>query len=209
MVAFRHTLFEDLCAFTIGTVMISIGLVFLHAGGLMTGGTAGLSLLINYVTNVPIEVSFFLLNIPFYVLALRSMGGSFTAICFLAVATVSVMTKYHAGFLHLSGIDPVYAAVTGNLMLGVGMLILLRHSISIGGVGILSIYLSERLGVRVGYMQLFFDASILLASLAVVPGTIALFSLGGSFLLNGILAMNFRKDRYPAHGLVVKTRGEK
>lgn len=49
----RHSLFEDLFGLLVGTVLASFGLFLLHSSTTVTGGTAGLSLLLSYAFGVP------------------------------------------------------------------------------------------------------------------------------------------------------------
>ncbi len=47
MPATRHTLIEDVHALLIGTSFISVGLILLKAAGLVTGGIAGIALIVS------------------------------------------------------------------------------------------------------------------------------------------------------------------
>ena len=67
----RHTLIEDVHALLIGSSFIAVGLTLLKTAGLVTGGVAGVALIISYLTNWPVGTVFLVLNIPFYILAQR------------------------------------------------------------------------------------------------------------------------------------------
>ncbi|MGO7690470.1 YitT family protein, partial [Rhizobium ruizarguesonis] len=60
-------------------------------------------------------------------------------------------------FLTISSIHRAWAALLGGLLLGFCLLALYRHRASLGGVGILVIYLQERFGIRAGLVQLAID----------------------------------------------------
>ena len=53
--------------------------------GLLSGGTAGLAFLAHYLGGMPFSLAFFVLNLPFYWLAWKYMGGTFTFRTFVAV----------------------------------------------------------------------------------------------------------------------------
>jgi hypothetical protein len=74
----RHTPIEDLHALLIGSSFIAVGLTLLKAAGLVTGGVAGVALIVSYLTNWPVGTVFLVLNIPFYILAQRTLGWAFT-----------------------------------------------------------------------------------------------------------------------------------
>ena len=57
-----------------GTFLASLGLHLLHAAHAVTGGTAGLSLLLGYATGWPFWALFTLINVPFALLAVWRRG---------------------------------------------------------------------------------------------------------------------------------------
>ncbi len=193
-----HSRLEDAVALVIGTLVVSFGVHLLKQSGALTGGTAGLAFLIHYATGVRFGVAFFLINLPFYLLALRHMGRPFVIKTVLAVSLVSVFAEVHPLFLQVAHVNVFYAALFGNAVMGLGFLVLFRHRASLGGTGILALYAQERHGVRAGHVQLGIDLLILLASFAVVSPPLLLASVGGAMVLNTMIAMNHRPDRYLA-----------
>ena len=196
--ATRHSAQEDVFALVIATVLVSFGVLLLRQAGVMTGGTAGIALLIHYSFALPFGAVFFALNLPFYYLSLRRMGWLFTLKTFCAVGLVSFFSDQHAVFIHIDQLQPFYAAVLGNLILGVGFLILFRHKASLGGVNILALYLQDRYGFKAGWLQMGIDIGVLLASLTFISLPILACSILGAVLLNFIIAQNHRADRYSA-----------
>jgi hypothetical protein len=49
----EHRLYEDAMAFVVGTAMCALGILFLTHAGLITGQTAGLGVLLSYVSGGP------------------------------------------------------------------------------------------------------------------------------------------------------------
>jgi len=111
--------------------------------GLLTGGTAGLSLFVHYKTELEFGLIFFLINLPFYYFAIRRMGWVFTAKTFTAVFLVSAFSSLHERFIDIQALNPIYAAVFGAFLFGVGFIILFRHKASLGGFNILALYLQD------------------------------------------------------------------
>jgi uncharacterized membrane-anchored protein YitT (DUF2179 family) len=196
--ALRHTRVEDAIAFLSAAMLVALGVALFENAGLMTGGTAGLALLISYQFDTGFGPAFMLVNLPFFLLAAFRMGWRFTARTVGAVALLSVVSELQRPLLALGEIAPAYAAPVGGLLVGVGLLILFRHRGSLGGFNILVLYLQERFGWRAGWVQLGLDASILLLSLIVVSPTIVAISLLGALTLNVTLAINHRPGRYMA-----------
>jgi uncharacterized membrane-anchored protein YitT (DUF2179 family) len=195
-VAPLHSYTEDLLGIVTGAAVTSFGLFLLTSARVVTGGTAGLSLLISYLTPVGFGVVFAVINLPFFVLAVRQKGWIFTAKTATAVALVAVFSVVHPAALHITDLNPVWAVVIGNLLAGLGIIILFRHGASLGGFNILALLLQERLGWRAGYVQMVFDVIVVLGSFAVVAPPLVLLSAAGAVIMNLIIALNHRPGRY-------------
>lgn len=194
----RHSLAEDIVAIVVGTLFVSFGLAMFKQAGLLTGSTAGLAFLIYYVTAWPFGAVFFVVNLPFYVLAFKRMGWRFTVKTFAAVAMVSALSEAHVRFIQFGLVDPFYTAVFGGLLMGVGFIVLFRHRASLGGVNILALYVQDRHGLRAGKLQMAIDLTILAASYFVVDIKALLASVIGAVAMNLVIWMNHRRDRYIA-----------
>lgn len=179
-----------------GHFMVSFGVILLKQAGALTGGTAGIAFLISYVSPLSFGSAFFLINLPFYWLAVRRMGWEFTLKTFCAVGLVSLFSHLHPLFIHFSRLNPFYAVLFGNVIMGIGFIVLFRHKASLGGVNILALWLQDRFGIRVGKLQMAVDSCVVLASLFVVNLPVLLASVAGAVILNLIIAMNHRPGRY-------------
>jgi uncharacterized membrane-anchored protein YitT (DUF2179 family) len=192
----RHSLTEDLFGLLSGTFVTSIGIYLLKTAHAVTGGTAGLSLLLSYPTGWPFGVLFFSINLPFMVLALHQKGADFTVRTLISIALVSGFAFLHPVMMPGLVVDPIYAVLVGNLLAGVGMLMVFRHRSSLGGLNTVALLAQEKLGWKAGWVQLATDAIIITSALAVVPLTNVLASVAGAVVLNLVLAFNHRPDRY-------------
>jgi len=194
----KHSLFEDAQGLFTGTVLAALGVMLLSNAGLVTGGVAGMAFLLHYAFGWSFGLGFFIINLPFYYLAYRRMGRAFTIKTFLSVALLSLLTQYQPTLLKIDYIQPVWAAVLGGLLIGMGMLALFRHRASLGGVGILALYLQDRFGWRAGLVQLAIDLCILAMAFFVKSPIIVACSVLGAVALNFFIAVNHRTDRYIA-----------
>jgi uncharacterized membrane-anchored protein YitT (DUF2179 family) len=193
-----HSRTEDAVALFTGVLLISVGIAFFTSAGLLTGGTAGLAFLLHYATGWSFGKVFFALNLPFYWLAWRKLGRAFTFKTFAAVLLLSVLTDLQLQFLQIAQLQPLYAAIAGGLITGTGFLVLFRHRCSLGGVGILALYLQDRHGWRAGKVQMAVDCGIVLLALFTVEPLRVAWSIVGAVALNLVLAMNHRPGRYMA-----------
>ncbi|GGD30743.1 YitT family protein [Sinisalibacter lacisalsi] len=194
----RHTRLEDALAFLTGTALVALSVLFLRAAGLITGQIAGLSLVFSYASGWPFGVLFFVLNLPFYGFAIARMGWRFTVKTFVAVALLSVMVEGLDRLVTLEVSHPAPAAFLAGIIAGTGLLVLFRHGATLGGVGILALYVQDRFGLRAGVIQLGFDAAVFAVAFFLFPAAIVGWSLAGAVLLNLLITLNHRRDRYIA-----------
>ncbi|GMA30520.1 YitT family protein [Litorihabitans aurantiacus] len=196
----RHSRTEDVFGLLTGAFIASLGLSLLQAVDAVTGGTAGLALLLSYATPVPFGILFFAVNLPFFLLAVRAKGWAFTLRSAAAVALAAALASLHPFGRLADGaglaLDPVYAIVTGNLLAGVGLLILFRHRASLGGFNILALTLQERLGWSAGLVQMGLDVAVVLLALTVVAPVTVLLSAAGAVVLSLVLVLNHKPGRY-------------
>ncbi|URI10727.1 YitT family protein [Aquincola tertiaricarbonis] len=192
----RHTLLDDAQALLAGTLFVALGLTMYEHAGLITGGVAGAAFLLSYATGWSFGLLFFVLNLPFYWLAWKRLGPAFTFKTFLAIGLVSVFTAMAPQVVSFDRLHPVVAAVLGGILVGFGLLALLRHRASVGGVNILAQYLQERRRWSAGKVQLVIDGLIVLAAMLVLPPQRILLSVLGVVALSGVLMMNHRPGRY-------------
>ena len=192
----RHRLYEDVLAMISGTMFVSLGTLIYTETMLTVGSSAGLALLLSYVSGWGFGLIFFVVNLPFYILAVKRMGWAFTLRTFTAVALVSVLSKLNSQWIDFSHLDPLYATVIGGGLIGTGLLMLFRHRTGLGGINILAMYLQERTGLRAGYFQLGVDLTILAAAFFVLPADRLALSVLGAAIANLILAINHKPGRY-------------
>ncbi len=194
----RHSLLDDAQGLAYGSTMAAFGMVILTHLGLVTGQTAGLAVLISYATGWSFGAVFFAINLPFYWFGYRRMGLAFVIKTFIAVGAVSVLATLMPRVVTFDQLDPVFGAVLFGLVSGSALLALFRHGASLGGVGIMALWLQDRTGLRAGWAQLGFDVMVFALALLVRDAQVVAISAIGSLVINLMIAMNHRRDRYVA-----------
>lgn len=194
--AARHTAAEDVQALLVGALFVALGVVMFRHAGLLTGGTVGIAFLVHYATGWPFGAVVFAINLPFYALALKQMGGVFTLKTFAAVALLSVLVELLPRVIAFDTLHPAFAAAMGGLLIGMGLLVLFRHRASLGGLNVVVLWLQATRGWRAGTLQMAIDCAIVVAALAVVAPGRVLLSVLGAVALNLVIAVNHRPGRY-------------
>lgn len=194
-----HTAFDDAQGIAFGAVMAAFGVAILTHLGLITGQTAGLSVLLSYATGLPFGAVFFAVNLPFYWLGWRRMGAAFTVKTFASVALLSGLSLLMPGWLSFAHLDPLFGAILFGFCSGAGLLALFRHGASLGGVGIVALMIQDRTGFRAGWTQLGFDLVLFAVALLRLDLQTVVLSALGAVILNLVIAINHRRDRYIAY----------
>ncbi|SLN42589.1 hypothetical protein AQS8620_01705 [Aquimixticola soesokkakensis] len=196
--ATRHSQIEDAQGLAFGIFMCAFALVPLRDLGLITGQTAGLAVLLSYLTPLSFGALFFVVNLPFYWLGWKRMGLRFVVKTFACVAGLSLCSEIFPAYISFSQINPIFGAVLFGFCSGAGLLAIFRHGGSLGGVGILALYLQEATGFKAGWTQLLFDAVLFGIAALLLPLPQVAYSLLGAMIVNLVIAINHRRDHYVA-----------
>ena len=194
----KHSLVEDIQGLFTGAVFCGVALHLLTNLGLLTGQTAGLAVIIFYLTGWSFAPVFFVINIPFYILAWVRMGSIFTYRSLISVTLLTIITTLLPYGWTVGAMNIGLGALVCGLITGARLLILFRHNDSMGGFGVLALLIQNKTEYRAGYVQLAADVVIFGVALFIFPMQIVLWSLFGGVVLNLTIAVNHRRDRYIA-----------
>jgi uncharacterized membrane-anchored protein YitT (DUF2179 family) len=194
-----HRFYEDVLALFCAGVLVSFGVVLFGTHNLVTGGTAGIAIIGTNIFDMSFGLLFFLVNIPFYFIAWTKLSKRFTINTFISVTIVSVMTEQIEQLISIEKINPVFASIVGGMLIGVGLLIMFRHKSSLGGLGILALYLQDKFNIRAGNFGLLVDFVILTSSIFIFSIDVVILSVIGAITLNLLIAVNHKPGRYQAY----------
>ncbi|WP_157213054.1 YitT family protein [Pseudomonas sp. M47T1] len=181
----QHSALDDAYGMFIGIALAATGIAILGKSGLITGGIAGMALLVSFITQYTPSVLVPVINIPFLLFALVSMGRSFTLKSVIVSLALGLGISLVSPVLNLSGIHAGIGSILGGTFLGMGILCLARHNASVGGTGAVVLWVQRRFSINAGVSQLACDCALFLVAAIYLP----LEKLAWSFV--GTLAMNF------------------
>lgn len=120
----------------LGTFIYSAGIsLFLDPNELAPGGVVGLSVIISHTFGGNTGTFYFLLNIPIIILGFWKFGGKFIIYSFYAIALNSIFTNLLTYFPSITN-NLLLAAVSGSILIGVGIGLVLRTGATTGGMDI-------------------------------------------------------------------------
>ncbi|SHG41818.1 Uncharacterised 5xTM membrane BCR, YitT family COG1284 [Marinomonas polaris DSM 16579] len=178
-----------------GCLLVALGLHILNSAGLLISGTAGAGMILLRVTDLSFGQLFFLLNIPFYILAWYTLGRDFTLRTFASVSLLSLLSELMKQYVVLS-IHPLLSGALGGLLVGFGLIILFRHNASLGGLNILSVYLERRFGVHASKTTLVADITVLMAAMVFLDWSHLAYSLLAFLLLSSVVGRYHRPPKW-------------
>lgn len=114
---------------------VSIALV-LSPNRLAPGGVSGIAIIINYLTDFPIGIMTFILNLPLLIISLFKFGRQFFVSTVFAILAGSVFTDLLTTFAAPLTDDYILAAVAGAALNGIGLGIIFRCRATSGGTDI-------------------------------------------------------------------------
>ena len=151
-----------------GGAVFAIGLgCFVGPAQIAPGGVSGLSIIINYLTGLPVGSLNMGINIPL-LLAWRFLGRRFTLKTLRSVFIQSVMIDLVGLWLPVYAGDRIMSALFGGVAIGVGLAPVFMRGSTTGGTDIVSRLIQLRFRhVSIGKLLFMVDTAVLLLSVAV------------------------------------------
>ncbi|QNK89627.1 YitT family protein [Sporosarcina sp. resist] len=156
----------------IGSLLVAIGVnLFLVPFGLLDGGAIGISLIIHYAMGVKVGLTFLIVSIPIFMLAWKYYRSFFyNGIHGMLLSSLIMDLLYP---LNMIGrelvISPLISAICGGIFIGVGVGIMLRLDISIGGTDLLAQMIARKLSINPGVMIFCIDILIVTMGSLLIP----------------------------------------
>ena len=176
------------------SVLIALGLViaaaayraYLIPNKVVSGGFTGIGQLVNRYTPLSVGTVNALLNVPLFIISLKSMGLRFGLRSLAAMFGLSLLIDWLP--LPAATDDLLLASVYGGVISGIGFGLVLRGSATTGGTDMLASLLHRALPVlRVSYGIFLVDGLVIVASAFVFEPQAAMYGLISAFLCNALV----------------------
>lgn len=178
----KKQLIRSLITIPIGALLSAIGLEeFLVPNNIIDGGITGISIMLEYITHVPLGLFIGVLNLPFIIIGYKQIGKTFAFSTLYAILCLSIFTSIFIPIPQITA-DPLLASVFGGVVLGIGVGIVIRNGGSQDGTEILSILLNKKTPFSVGEIVMFINVFILGSAGFVFDWNNAMYSLLAYFI---------------------------
>lgn len=169
-------LIRDLLLMTAGVFSAAFGFKgFLLTNEFIDGGATGISLLISFLTKIPLYLLIIAVNIPFIIMGYKIMGKAFAFKTMIAISGLATVLAT-VNFPNVTN-DNLLVAVFGGFFLGAGIGLSVRGGAVIDGTEILAIWLSRKLGTTIGDIIILINILIFSAAAYFLSIEIALYSM--------------------------------
>lgn len=160
----------------IGVFSAGFGLKgFLLPNGFIDGGATGISLLIRNLSDLPLGILLLMVNLPFLLLATKTIGKKFAIKSILSIAFLAVVVHFVSYPVITE--DKLLIAIFGGFFLGLGIGMAMRGGSVIDGTEVLAIYLSRKLSITIGDVLLLINIIIFSFGAYVLSIEIALYAI--------------------------------
>jgi len=159
----------------LGSLFLGLGVVwFFVPNQLITGGTAGLSLLLHYVTPFTIGSLMIAVNIPLLIIGIKYLGKMFAVRTVVTILLISAIIDFFQEVLHLKAfvIDNTLAAIFGGIFIGIGLAFVIKGNSSAGGSTIIARIVASKTEIKPGQVILIIDTLIVLCALFIFDDNI-------------------------------------
>ncbi len=177
----------DLLYTVAGAAILAVGVsCFVGPAQIAPGGVSGLSILVNFLTDLPVGAVNLAFNIPLILLAWKFLGQRFTLRTLVTVLIQSVLMDVITLWIPVYTGERIMAALFGGVASGVGLALVFMRGSTTGGTDIVSRLLQLRYRhLSIGRLLFLVDVVVLLLSVAVfrnieagLYGMIAIFASG-------------------------------
>lgn len=174
------------------TLLVIAAVCLIHAAalsgfyvphGFLSGGIAGVAMLVNYISGVPTWIFIIGLNIPIALVGIKFLRPKTILFSVVAPIIFSLAMRVTEGW-DFGVTNPLVSAAAGASIIGVTGAWVIKRDATMGGTDIVSMILSRRYSIPMGTVSIAFNIAIM-SLLGLLRGLeMALVSIIASFICN-------------------------
>ena len=165
--------------------MITLGLAFyafawnffMAPYKFVTGGITGIGAIVQYTTGVPMQYTYFFINVVLIIIAIWQLGLKFCIKTIYAIIVLTLLLEFFQNFFEvyptaatILGPDKqLESCIVGSIFTGLGIALCFINNGSTGGVDIIAAIVNKYKDISFGRAMLYVDACIITSSFFIIP----------------------------------------
>ncbi|MDR0811380.1 MAG: YitT family protein [Paludibacter sp.] len=168
---------RDYLNITLGLAAYALGLVgFIKPAGVVTGGLAGVALIVEYGTSgfIPLQYTYFAVNVILLIIALKIIGVKFLIKTIYGVIVLTLLISFLQKVITkpIVANEPLMSALIGAMFCGGGIGFVFNSNGSTGGTDIIVAIVNKYRNIAFGRMLMYCDLVIISCSFFVLHDTV-------------------------------------
>ena len=181
--------------------------MYLIPNQVVNGGFTGVGQLLNHATGISVGLVNVALNVPLFLISLKSMGLGFGLRSLVAMVLLSVLIDHIP--LPPATDDMLLASVYGGAISGIGFGLVLRGNATTGGTDMLASLLHRFFPmIKVSYAIFVFDGLVIIASAFAFEAQAAMYGLISAFLCNVLIDLVLEGPNSAHSYFIISDRSE-
>ncbi len=200
----------DYILIVVGSCVFGAGIVvFIKPAMISMGGVAGMALIGNYLTGLPLGLASIILNVPLFIFGYKLLGRQFFWKTIVSSVSYSLFIDIAGPYLLLFTGDRLLAALYGGLIMGLGFGLVFKRGGTSGGTDIISKYLNEKFEISIGNANLVMNGMVIIAcSLIYKSVESALYAIIVQYLTGVVLNAIVDGSDRQKEGLIITSKPE-
>ena len=165
--------------------MITVGLTlyaftwkfFMAPFQFVTGGVTGVSGIVEYTTGIPMQYTYFAINIVLLIVAIQQLGWKFCVKTIYAIVVMTLMLEFFdfvfktcpTAYEILGPDKQLEACIVGSIFIGMAIAFCFLSNGSTGGVDIIAAIVNKYKDISFGRAMLYVDSCIIISSFFIIP----------------------------------------
>lgn len=200
----------DYVLIMLGSCIFGAGIViFIKPAMISMGGVAGIALIGNYLTGLPLGMASIVLNIPLLIFGYKRMGREFFIKTVVSSVVYSVFIDVVGPWLPNFSGDRLLAALYGGLIMGLGFGLVFKRGGTSGGTDIIAKYLNEKFEISIGNANLVMNGMVIIACSVIYHSVeSALYAIIVQYLTGVVLNAIVDGSERQKEGLIITNKPE-
>lgn len=162
MLNVNKNLIKRVLTVSLGSLIYALAInIFIAPHKLLSGGIAGISLLVQYITKIPSGYWVFILNIPIFILGLKKIDKDFVFFSMIGMLTMSIFLVLTKDISRLIIVKDLFiSTLFGAVFSGIGMGLIFKSRASQGGTDIIAVIIRNKNGIKMSDLYFILNGTI-------------------------------------------------